>query len=203
MKPIKNSILLLLTIVVLSGCTSLARFINGEKRMKLETPETVFAFAQENNLGIDFDKNLFLKQRKKNEVLAQFRTYNDLENVSFPDVYFFTPDGQFIEDENEVCYNQKTVNETFDYYDDFFNSSNLLISPTKRITDLENELVNHLGEVTFPFNTSKKNSYTAIVLWSKYKGKMWANETNFIIKQLQHSSINFDIYFLNMDEVQF
>lgn len=187
----------------LLSCTSLAKFINGEKRMKVETHQSIVNFANEQNLLVDFEKNLYLKKRKKNEVLANLRTYNNLDNVSFPDVYFFNAKGQFVEDENVACYNQKTVTEENDYYKDFFESKDVLVSNTKRLTDLEGEFVNYRGEAVFPFDNKNSNSYTAIVLWSKYKGKMWANETNFIIKQLQNSSVNFDIYFLNMDVVEF
>lgn len=192
---------LFLTFTLLS-CTSIVKTINGEKRMKVESHQSIVNFANEQNLLIDFEKNLYLKQRKKNEVLANFRTYNSLDKISFPDVYFFNAEGQFVEDENVTCYNQKIVTDEYDYYKDFFSSKDLLVSNTKRLTDLENEFVNHRGEAIFPFN-NENNSYIAIVLWSKYKGKMWANETNFIIKQLQNSSVDFDIYFLNMDVVEF
>ncbi|GGE36655.1 hypothetical protein [Psychroflexus planctonicus] len=171
--------------------------------MKIETHQSIVNFVNEQNLMIDFEKNLYLKQRKKNEVLANIRTYNNLDKVSFPDVYFFNAEGQFVEDENVACYIEKNVTEDYDYYKDFFNSKELLVSNTKRLTDLEGEFVNYRGEAIFPFDNKNNNSYTAIVLWSKYKGKMWANETNFIIKQLQNSSIDFDIYFLNMDVVEF
>lgn len=199
-----NSILFSLVIFfAFTSCTSLATFINGEKRMKIETHQSIVNFANEQNLLIDFEKNLYLKQRKKNEVLANLRTYNNLDKVSFPDVYFFNAEGYFIEDENTVCYNQKIVGEECDYYKDFFNSKELLVSKFKRITDLENEFVNHLGEASFPFDNINQHEYTAIVLWSKYKGKMWANETNFIIHQLKYSSVDIDIYYLNMDLVDF
>lgn len=199
----KQKISYIFLICTLLSCTSLAKFINGEKTMKTETHQSIVNFANEQHLMIDFEKNLYLKQPKKNQALAQLRSYNNLDKVSFPDVYFFNAKGEFIEDENVACYNQKIVTEEYDYYKVFFESEGVLVSNTKRIIDLENEFVNPRGENVFPFKKNNKNSYTAIVLWSKYKGKMWANETNFIIKQLQNSSIDFDIYFLNMDMVEF
>jgi patatin-like phospholipase/acyl hydrolase len=203
MKPLNKIILLSLVFASLSSCISIVKIINGEKKMKVETHQSIQEFAKEQNLTVDFDRNFYLKKRNQNEVLMNLRSYNNLDKISFPDVYFFNADGQFIEDENLVCYTAKTVSNEFDYYRDFFDSNKLVTSNTKSLADFENEFLNKVGEPTFPFQKKTAETYYAIVLWSKYKGEMWANETNYIIHHLQQSSVDFEIYYLNMDLVSF
>jgi hypothetical protein len=182
---------------------SIIKRLNGEKKMNEDTHESIVQFAKEQSLNVDFNRNFYLRNRKENKVLINLRTYNTVKKISFPDVYFFNSNGQFIEDENLVCYTSRTVTESSDYYLDFFKSKELVISTIKQLSDFENEFLDHIGKPTFPFQKKKSETYYAIVLWSKYKGDMWAKETNFIINQLQESSVDFELYFLNMDLVSF
>lgn len=203
MKQIKKITSLILISSLFLSCSTIVKMVNGEKKIKEETHDSVKEFAEEQKLAIDFKRNFYLKNRMNNEVFASFKpAYNSAEKISLPDMYFFDHNGRYLENEN-VCYRLMKVTEEFDYYHDYFTSEDLIYHSSKQLKDLQNILVNHQGKPIQSFDEKPKDTHYAFVLWSKYKGRKWAKETNFIIKQLNNSAVDFEIYFLNMDLVIF
>jgi|GEM_PF-2276200 len=188
---------------LLFSCSSIVKMINGEKKIKEETTASVQEFAFENQLTIDFKRNFYLKNRLENQEFASFKPeFNTKTYFAFPDVYFFHADGRFLEMENE-CYHLQIVNDEVDYFQDYLYSSDSLYDNSKQLVDFKNLLVNQQGEPLDSLKDSENDKHYAFVLWSKYKGKKWASETNFIIQQLEKSTVDFDIYFINMDLIDF
>ena len=202
MNHIKISSISLIVFLFLNSCLSIQKKINGEKKIQKETTISVEDFAKEQNLNIDFNKNLYLKHRFSNALFSSFRPYNSPEKISFPDVYIFDKNLFLIDDDN-VCYVNKVTTPNTDYYKNNLSDNYKLFNNSKSLKNLDNSFVDKNGKTIFPFKENFKEDYLAIVLWSKYKGKMWANETNFIIQELQKSSVSFNIYFLNMDDIVF
>lgn len=198
-----QSLVLLCLFGLLFSCSSIVKIINGEKKIKQETPVSVQQFANENQLNIDFKRNFYLRNRLENQKFASFKPeINTSTYFAFPDVYFFHADGRFLEMENE-CYHLQVVNDEMDYFQNYLNSSDPFYDDSKQLVDFKRLLVDQQGEsLDFIIDFDSEKHY-AFVLWSKYKGKKWARETNFIIQQLEKSTVDFDIYFINMDLIDF
>ncbi|MDN6311224.1 MAG: hypothetical protein ACTHY4_03430 [Flavobacteriaceae bacterium] len=79
-------------------------------------------------------------------------------------------------------------------------SLNKTYSNKINLLDLRNAFIDSKGKSHFSFK--ENGNAVAIVIWAKYKGKMWANESNAIINQLKNSNTKYDIYYLNLDPNQ-
>lgn len=196
----KSKILMLICCFTLLSCNSLAKKINGEKKPKIETQETLQQFISENNLGIDLSKNMFLKnERSKEKIINSKMAYVENDFLIAYGIYLFDENWNVLEHILlENCLKDEIVSDNF--YQKVVNV-NKEIEPKSNLLELENSLIDHNGNEFFPFQKNGKS--VAVIVWAKYKGKKWAVETEHLIKSLKNSKTDFDIYYLNLDPNKF
>lgn len=182
------------------SCTSLVKSFNGEKKPRQENLESLKAFVEETNLDINFEKNFYLK----NKIGKQKIVNSDLVYVETDSIII--PYGLLMFDQNWNGLNYDSMKaclidelESDEFYPKIKSLNETLTNPTN-LNDLKNAFIDFKGKPYFPFKKNEKA--LAIVIWAKYKGKMWAEETNAIIDQLKNSNAEYDIYYLNLDPNQ-
>lgn len=193
--------LIVISFAFLISCSSIVKTINGEKKPKLETSKSLVEFAYQQELNIDFNKNLFLKNKLSQTKLA------DSNLVYVNKDSLIIPYGLMLFDENwnglsysnlEACLIDEVNSDSL--YDIISTKDNAIKSKLNLI-EFKNSFITDEGKTIFPFE--KNNRPIAIVLWAKYKGNNWAEETNVIIKSLENSKENYDVFFLNLDPNDF
>lgn len=204
----KSNILMVIFCFILVSCNSLVKKINGEKKPKAETQETLQQFISENNLSIDLSKNIFLKNKESKEKITHSEIgYLDKNNnlLSAYGIYFFD------ENWNALLHNQTQGRHllgaclkdeiVLDNFHEKIISLNNNIDPKFNLLELKNSFIDSNGNDFFPFQ--KNGKAVAIVVWSKYKGKKWAVETEHLIRSLKNSKTDYNIYYLNLDPNKF
>lgn len=189
--------LLFFIIITLNSCSGIVSSINGEKRPKLETIQSLNKFIKDNNLSIELDRNIFLKNKE-----AKMKLINS-ELVYKKDESTILPYGIILFDENGLGYNYSAIeNCLIDEIksDSISNFSELNSNKNNfelNLTDLNYQFLNNNGKDFSSFKINNKP--TVIILWAKYRGKKWAKETNSMINSFKSSPKNYNIYFLNLD----
>lgn len=185
--------LLFFTIITLVSCSPMVSIINGEKKPKLETIQSLNEFINDNNLSINLDRNIFLKNDE-----AKMKLINS-DLVYKKDESTILPYGIILFDGNGLGYDYSTIESCLideikiDSISDFskLNTSEL------NLIDLNHLFLNKNGKDFSSFKINNKP--TVIILWAKYRGKKWAKETNSMINSFKSSTRNYNIYFLNLD----
>lgn len=196
----KNSIkkfFAFLMIFILLSCSAMIKKINGEHSPKIETEKSLQRFIADENLAIDLNKNFFVKDNASKRALVNSDlVYTENDSLILPyGVLLFNKEGTGISYLGvQKCLIDEIKTDSI---------SKLLEAPDKKFTtevnllQLNDDFVNGKGKAVSPFKLNNKP--TAIIVWAKYKGKMWAGDTNSMIENLKSSSQNYDIYFLNLD----
>lgn len=182
----KKTLVLLTTIILLTGCTPILKTVYGIKNPKLTTTEKT-----QNHLtkkGIQ-GKPVYFKSAKDLVTIMK----ND---VSIPDAVFFNSKGQQVEFRATAkeCVNDVTV---------FLGNINMIDTlPVKKGTTL-NQLVQNIADSNGKPVTIDKNADAIVFInWSTYMGKL--NTTVFewtdIIQKIPNSSnVKVDYYLLSFD----
>lgn len=189
----------LLLIFALMGCSQVVKTINGEKKPKIETAESLQKFIDENELGIDLGKNLFLKDSDAHKKLVKSELcYIDQDSLIIPYGFLlFNKNWIGINyQEAAACLRDEVKTEAFLELEPYQNPYTTL-NASQNLSEFRTAFVDQNGKKSFPFK--KVNRPIAVVLWAKYKGKKWAEETQLFIRELQNSKEDFQIYFLNLD----
>lgn len=197
----KSKILILVGCFTLLSCSSLVKKINGEKKPKIETQETLQQFISESQLSVDLSKNLFLRNKESKEKIINSKMgYVDIDNSLIAyGIYLF--DGNWNVLQHDLlgnCLKDEIMSDNF--YQKVVNV-NKEIEEKSNLSELKNSFIDSKGNDFFPFQ--KNGKPVAIVVWSKYKGKKWAVETEHLIRSLKNSKTDYDIYYLNLDPNKF
>lgn len=181
---------------------SLAKKINGEKKPRIETQESLQQFISKNNLDIDLSRNLFLKSKESKAKIANSKVgFMSRDNSLLAhDIYLFDENWKHLQHTNllEGCLVDEVVAD--DFYEKVI-QVNTHINSKINLSEFKGSFIDYNGDNFFPFQKNGKS--VAIIVWAKYKGKMWARETNHIIRMLKQSEVDYDIYYLNLDPNEF
>src|SRR5699024_5673125 len=193
-----KKILFFILLISFTGCSGLIKTINGEKKPQIENMNSLEEFVYENDLSIDFEKNLFLKNRKSLELLTESDLCyvdNDSTIIAYGTM-LFTKNWEGINYQDAQACLIDQIKE-----DRLINENETIFSKTAynpyNLSDFQAVFSDINGHGKSPFQ--KNEQPVAIVVWAKYKGKRWAGYTEDIIKQLKESREYYDIYFLNGD----
>lgn len=196
MNCIKLSVIVIFIVSMIS-CKSIVRSINGESKPANVDYLSLETFIKGNKLPIDLTSCLYLKNKDSKLKLSSLRGYDHQYYVAVPNVFVYNANLTLIDDlKLGGCITDRPVVTSNDFYQTLFDQNHDSINFS--IEAWKGAFVNYKGETFFPFEKNGKNK--VIILWSKYKGNMWAQETNKMISEVKKSNAKIDLYFLNMDE---
>jgi hypothetical protein len=181
----------------LSGCKPVIRLVNGEHLPSNENYNSLSQFISENNLPFNPEQCLYLKNKESKLILSGlFHTPGYY--VAVPNVFVYNSNFDLIDDDKlGGCTVYRPEINGKDFYSELL-SMNPLKYPSHTLDEWRESFIDYRGESFFPFERNGKAKI--IILWSKYKGKKWAQDLNFIINTAKNSSTSLDIFYLNMDE---
>lgn len=192
----KKIFVIIFTILIL-GCQPILRTVTGIKKPTVENINTIENYIKETNLNIDNTRNFYLSS------FDDYKKLSKLRDTLFrlPDIYLFKKSGHFIE-ENLFCFSLKSQanKKSNENYYNYIYEVDSLVSEDKNIQFLEEFLVTSKNEnVIF----DKKNDI-AIILWAKFLGdKRNLKHIENSKKTIEESDLDINIYYLNIDTMDF
>lgn len=182
------------------SCQSIANKINGESKSKTENLTSLKEFISETKLKVDPEKQLYLLDESSRLFLLKIKANNPGKKLSIPNCYLFDKDFKLLND-NLLggCITDRPKIEGKDFYEEVIKANENLPS-NHSLTDWKGYFVDYKHQDYFPFE--KNGRAKAVIAWAKFKGKMWADQVNYMIYQLQQSKAPIDIYILNLDHYQ-
>lgn len=197
MKNIIKKFFAFFTIFIFLSCSAMIKKINGEHSPKIETEKSLKKFIDEANLAIDLDKNFFVKDNASKRALVNSDlVYTKNDSLIFPyGILLFNNEGTGI---SYLGVQKCLIDEIkTDSISELLQSSDKKFMTGVNLLELNDDFINGKGKAVSPFKLNNKP--TAIIVWAKYRGRMWAGDTNSMIQNLKSSPKNYDIYFLNLD----
>lgn len=180
------------------SCGSLVRSANGEHRPQNETSASLQVFITENGMPVDLSKCLFLKDKESKLKLSSLRGYDHGYCVAVPNVFVYNEAFWLIDDlKLGGCITTRPEVDGGDFYQSIL-EANAHVASGFTLDAWKGAFVDRKGNPYFPFERNGKAK--VIILWSKYKGTMWANEVNAMAKEVLTSKAPVELFFLNMDE---
>lgn len=189
-----RKIVFVLIILSFISCDRIVKTLNGEKSPQIENTDSLKEFVEKNEMLIDLDKNLFLRDVKAYKKLMNSGLCyvdKDLLIIAYGVILFDRNwDGVNYQDAQACLVDELKA-------DSLLSKNHRIVEASNNLSEFSEVFVDKNGRLSFPFIMN--NQPVAIVLWAKYKGEMWGKETNTIIRELENSKENYDIYFLNLD----
>lgn len=199
-KPlIKKTLSLSIFALICIGCKSIIKTINGEHRPQIENEKSLKKFIFEEDLPIEFENSFFLKNSSsRNELVKSDLVYTESDSLILPyGIILFDAEGKGInykDIENQVCLIDEKQTDSISDYLGWINES---VKTEFNLKQLNNSFMDENGNEIAPFKLNERP--TVIILWAKYKGKKWAQETKSMITSFQSSSEDYNIFYLNLD----
>lgn len=181
----------------LLSCKIIAKSINGERKPRIENNESLSNFIIDNDMPIEVEDVLILKNNESVENLTTFFKYPMTNYIPHPNVLLFNEKGVLIDDDAlGGCVIFRPNSNEMMFYDEIFSVAPPH-SANKTIQDLGNSFLNMKGaEVTITQNNDKP---VAVIIWSKFKGSKWAEKVSNMINVIEDAKTEIDIYYLNVD----
>lgn len=182
------------------SCQSITKKINGESKPKVENLQSLKEFIAETKLAVNPEKQLYLLDETSRLFLLKMDVNNPGKNVSIPNCYLFDKDFKLLDDHKlGGCITNRPTIEEKDFYEELI-KANENIQSDHNLNDWKGHFVDYKRQDYFPFENNGRAK--AVIAWAKFKGKMWADQVNYMIWQLQQSKAPIDIYILNMDQYE-
>jgi len=201
----KKIILLALTVIFLIGCNSIARKINGEKKAKKETVESLKNHIEVIDIKIKIEDCLFLKDEETKKILSTYNKYYKSQNYSKKTeqlfLYLFNKEHKLVDEDilGGCILDRPQTKENF--YAELL-KQNAIIEGNFSLTQLNNSFLDSKGlPINNPFEINKP---VLIVVWAKFRGNnhqvAFLNETQ---RTLITKNPDLQVFYLNIDKVFF
>ncbi|WP_053971072.1 hypothetical protein [Mangrovimonas sp. ST2L15] len=186
---------ILVMVLVFLSCQPVLRTVTGIKKPQVESIHSLKKYIQEESLPVDLAHNFYLSAYTAYQDLAIFRD----SLFRLPDTYLFNKNGGYVEETQMCLVKKKEDDSDANYYDMILEDQELQFNE-KSISQIEGFIIDQHGDsVRFP-----ENQNIAIVLWAKFMG---SKKNRKILKtsnqQLKDSNKNIQIYYLNLDMLNF
>lgn len=184
---------------------------NNNSKPKKETYSSLKKYIEKNNLQIDLEKSLFLKNKSDFNTIASYKSFNfykkDINKFSIPDVFLFN-DNLILIDENALggCIIDRPKFVDSEYYEEIFKENKIILHQSEKnecsLELLSKSLCDYKGNPVFPFEKNKK---ILLFVWAKNKSSFNSlnDYINYTMNTLEKSKLEIDVYFLNTDEYSY
>jgi hypothetical protein len=199
----KKIILFVLALISLVSCNSLVRQINGEKKAKKETIESLKNYVETGKFDINIEDCLFIKDQKSIELLATYNRYYISHNYSSTPRHIFI----FLFNKEHLLVDEDTLGgcvmhrprTSENFYTALLNK-NAIIKGDFSLDNLSNSFVDFNGKPVN--NLFEKNKPVLLIVWAKFRGdklnREFLDETQ---KTLINKSPDLQVLYLNIDQV--
>ena len=201
----KKIILTVLLITSFTACNSLVRTINGEKKAKKETVESLKKYVEDIDIKIKIENCLFLKDEETKKILSTYNKYYKSQNYSKKTeqlfLYLFNKEHILVDEDilGGCILDRPQTKENF--YTELL-KQNAIIEGNFSLTQLNNSFLDSKGhQINNPFEINKP---VLIVVWAKFRGNnhqvAFLNETQ---RTLITKNPDLQVFYLNIDKVFF
>jgi hypothetical protein len=197
-----KKITFLFLISLMISCQSIAKKVNGEKKPKKESIESLSNFLNANDLDLQVENSLFLKDPTTLELLSQLsKSYLISKNKTSPYIFLFNDKHLLVDDDVLGGCIIDRPNTTDNFYTALL-QRNEVIDEKFSLNRLSDSFLDFNGKkITQPY---RENQPVLLVVWAKFRGnkinRAFLNETQ---RTLINKSPDLQIIYLNIDQVFF